>query len=248
MNFLRFCSRADLAACEAVCPAAKRRSQRKKSPPLSRLPSQPPASASRSPRSLASPAATPEPATATRQARAVSNFHSAIKMQSIDYTRRSFSEHTGRRVNTFDPDRSLLLAKPLMSTAHEGGQRFTTDSPEANLLRRWIAAGAPNDPPNTPRVKSIRVTPDDLILPRARRPLSIPRHRHVQRWHGSKTSPAGPATIPSNRASRSRPRGRRRLCATARRRSWCDIFRPRNQFAWRSCHSERSSSGMTPRA
>jgi hypothetical protein len=74
------------------------------------------------------------------------------------------SEHTGRRVDSFDPDRSLLLAKPLMNTAHEGGQRFTTDSPEAALLRRWLAAGAPNDPPNTPRVKSIRVTPTDLIL------------------------------------------------------------------------------------
>lgn len=73
-------------------------------------------------------------------------------------------EHTGRRVDSFVPDRSLLLAKPLMNVAHEGGQRFTTDSPEANLLRRWIAAGAPNDPPNTPKVKSIRVTPADLIL------------------------------------------------------------------------------------
>jgi hypothetical protein len=73
-------------------------------------------------------------------------------------------EHAGRRVDTFDPDRSLLLAKPLMNVAHEGGQRFTVDSPEAALLRRWIAAGAPFDPPNTPRVKSIRVKPDDLIL------------------------------------------------------------------------------------
>jgi hypothetical protein len=73
-------------------------------------------------------------------------------------------EHNGRRVDTFYPDRSLLLAKPLMSTAHEGGQRFTVDSPEAALLRRWIAGGAPFDPPETSRVKSIRVTPDDLIL------------------------------------------------------------------------------------
>ncbi len=81
----------------------------------------------------------------------------------FDY-RALVEEHAGRRIDSFDPDRSLLLAKPLMNVSHEGGQRFKVDSPEADLLRRWIAAGAPFDPPNTPRVKSIRVTPTDLIL------------------------------------------------------------------------------------
>src|SRR5262245_29678443 len=39
-------------------------------------------------------------------------------------------DFSARRVNTSDPDASLLLQKPTMQLAHEGGRRFTTDSPE----------------------------------------------------------------------------------------------------------------------
>jgi hypothetical protein len=38
-------------------------------------------------------------------------------------------EVTGRRVNILAPAESLLLRKPTMQVAHEGGQRFTLDSP-----------------------------------------------------------------------------------------------------------------------
>jgi len=67
-------------------------------------------------------------------------------------------ELTNRRVNVVDPDRSLILLKPTMHVAHEGGKRFDEKSPEYRLLRDWIAAGTPADPPNTPRLTSLAVS------------------------------------------------------------------------------------------
>ncbi len=40
-----------------------------------------------------------------------------------------------RRVNPIDPDTSLLLHKPLMEVAHEGGRRFARGSQEHRILR-----------------------------------------------------------------------------------------------------------------
>ena len=51
-------------------------------------------------------------------------------------------EQVGRRVNTVRAESSLLLLKPTMSVPHEGGKRFAEDSPEYDLLRRWIARRA----------------------------------------------------------------------------------------------------------
>lgn len=48
----------------------------------------------------------------------------------------------GRRVNLAHPADSLLLRKPTEQSAHDGGQRFAADSPEAKRLLRWIAEGA----------------------------------------------------------------------------------------------------------
>src|SRR5436189_3966637 len=53
----------------------------------------------------------------------------------------------GRRTNPEDPDQSLLLLKPTAQIAHEGGQRFKKNSEEYKVLRDWITAGLPPDPP-----------------------------------------------------------------------------------------------------
>src|SRR5437773_12058622 len=45
----------------------------------------------------------------------------------------------GRRTDSMDPSRSLILLKPTARVAHEGGKRFTQDSWEFETLRRWIA-------------------------------------------------------------------------------------------------------------
>ena len=68
-------------------------------------------------------------------------------------------EQVGRRINTIRAEESLLLLKPMMAVPHEGGQRFADDSPEYDLLRRWIANGMPAAPRDEPMLQSLEVTP-----------------------------------------------------------------------------------------
>src|SRR5688500_10985220 len=42
---------------------------------------------------------------------------------------------SGRRTNPMEPDRSLILLKPTMQLAHEGGLRFKPGSREHRILR-----------------------------------------------------------------------------------------------------------------
>lgn len=70
----------------------------------------------------------------------------------------------GRRTNPSRPDESLLLLKPTMQVAHEGGRRFEIGSSEYQILRDWIAAGTPEDSKTSPLLKSLVVTPRELFL------------------------------------------------------------------------------------
>jgi hypothetical protein len=70
----------------------------------------------------------------------------------------------GRRIDRFHPTDSLILAKPTMSLAHEGGQRFRRDSLEYRLLHDWIAAGARPDPVDIPTLVRLDVSPRSAIL------------------------------------------------------------------------------------
>jgi hypothetical protein len=69
-----------------------------------------------------------------------------------------------RRTNTVDPDRSLMLLKPTAQIAHEGGQRFRTDSMEYGILRRWIEMGTPLDGAGTPSLVRLEVSPQQQVL------------------------------------------------------------------------------------
>ncbi len=71
---------------------------------------------------------------------------------------------SGRRVNVADPDASLMLLKPTMQLAHQGGQRFALDSLEYSILRQWIARGTPDDPPDRVTVTSLSVEPREVLL------------------------------------------------------------------------------------
>lgn len=73
-------------------------------------------------------------------------------------------DQSGRRVSPAEPDASLILLKPTMQVAHQGGQRFRPDSPEYAILRRWVAAGAPADPAGSIRVISLDVHPRDVLI------------------------------------------------------------------------------------
>jgi hypothetical protein len=51
-------------------------------------------------------------------------------------------EGLGRRIDTENPERSLVLLKATARVPHEGGQRFAPGSWPEQLLRAWIAGGA----------------------------------------------------------------------------------------------------------
>ena len=70
----------------------------------------------------------------------------------------------GRRINAFEPDRSLILEKATQSLAHEGGKRFSNDSWEYKILRTWIAQGAPRHTPGEVTLTRLEVTPWEKIL------------------------------------------------------------------------------------
>ncbi len=69
-----------------------------------------------------------------------------------------------RRLDPHDPDNSLLLRKAAGKVPHEGGARFTTQSSEYAVLRSWVAAGCPADPPGGPKIARLEVTPRHKIL------------------------------------------------------------------------------------
>jgi len=64
-----------------------------------------------------------------------------------------------RRVNLWEPDRSLVLLKATAQIPHGGGRRFTRDSLAYEVLRSWIATGAPAPKFPAPRVVKLEVTP-----------------------------------------------------------------------------------------
>jgi hypothetical protein len=72
-------------------------------------------------------------------------------------------EGRGRRVFPAAPDESLLLGKASGMVPHGGGARLSVNSKEYRVLRDWIAAGA-RWMPQTPRVVSIEVFPNERIL------------------------------------------------------------------------------------
>lgn len=102
----------------------------------------------------------------------------------------SAREFAGRRVNLFAPEESLLLLKPSMGVAHEGGMKLKHGSPDYEVVRRWIAAGGPLDPPDMPRVRSLAATPRETILTepdravqlRVEAELTDGTRRDVSRW------------------------------------------------------------------
>ena len=58
----------------------------------------------------------------------------------------------GRRVNVATPEQSLLLLKSIGAVPHGGGVRINPTSEAYNLLRQWIADGAPAASPSAPQI------------------------------------------------------------------------------------------------
>ncbi len=80
-----------------------------------------------------------------------------------DYTRIT-REMGGRRVNLATPDDCLLVNKVTGKVPHTGGQRIVPGSENDLLIRRWLEAGAPKDPKETPKPLSIEVFPKQAVF------------------------------------------------------------------------------------
>ena len=75
-------------------------------------------------------------------------------------------EDRGRRLFAAAPEYSLFLRKASGQVPHGGGKRLRPDSSDYQVVRQWIAAGAPASAPDAPVVKHLRVFPTDRILRR----------------------------------------------------------------------------------
>lgn len=69
-----------------------------------------------------------------------------------------------RRVDLMEPEQSLLLLKASAQLAHEGGQRFKTNSWEYRTLLNWMATGASNDVAAAKTLRRLEVSPREAIL------------------------------------------------------------------------------------
>ena len=86
----------------------------------------------------------------------------------------------GRRLNLVDAAQSLILLKPVTQVAHEGGKRFELGSWEYEILRRWIADGARDDPPATPVLTKIETFPKEEVLYEPAKAVQLRCEEHSQ--------------------------------------------------------------------
>ena len=73
-------------------------------------------------------------------------------------------DSAGKRIDAKVPEKSFILTKPTMEVPHGGGLRLVKDSPEYNLILRWLREGrsAPTD--KEPRLADLRVSPAERVL------------------------------------------------------------------------------------
>ncbi len=69
-----------------------------------------------------------------------------------------------RRLNLSSPQQSLLLTKAAAEIPHGGGQVLDKGSPEYEMLRRWIAAGAGLDDLKASHIAALEVEPDEQTV------------------------------------------------------------------------------------
>ncbi|HVW02931.1 MAG TPA: DUF1549 and DUF1553 domain-containing protein [Planctomycetaceae bacterium] len=73
-------------------------------------------------------------------------------------------EARGRRIFLADPEKSLLLQKPIGAIPHGGGRRLDRDSAAYAILLRWIEQGLPRRAADIPELKRVRVEPSERNL------------------------------------------------------------------------------------
>lgn len=74
------------------------------------------------------------------------------------------NESRSRRIFPSSPKHSLLLLKMTGETPHGGGARIDQNSPDYNMLLRWIKEGTPYAPENDPVVERIEIFPQERVV------------------------------------------------------------------------------------
>jgi hypothetical protein len=93
------------------------------------------------------------------------SFKLSLRGESSDLDHAALTQDQfNRRVDLMEPDQSLILLKASAQLAHEGGQRFKTNSWEYSAFAQWVAAGATNDLATAPRLQALEVSPRESIL------------------------------------------------------------------------------------
>ena len=84
----------------------------------------------------------------------------------------------GRRVARSQPEKSLILLKPLAAVPHGGGVRFTKNSVEYDTLLRWAAEGCSTVQADEPRVAKLEIVPSQRVLtaPKQQQQLLVRAH------------------------------------------------------------------------
>ena len=96
----------------------------------------------------------------------------------------------GRRINPLEPTNSLILLKATTAIAHEGGQRFRSDSEAYRILSRWIADGAKDDGATAPKLTRLEVSPAERVLyHRTTQGDKTARPCHFLRWRRTRRFP-----------------------------------------------------------
>jgi len=72
-------------------------------------------------------------------------------------------KHDGRRVNLTEPEKSLILRKPLFDIPHGGGRLLTRESEEYRTLLRWLREGAKLET-NGASITHLEIYPAEQVL------------------------------------------------------------------------------------
>lgn len=83
-------------------------------------------------------------------------------------------EARGRRVLASAPEGSLFLQKASGTVPHGGGKKLAKDTADYQTIRQWLAVGAPATATNAPKVKRLRVLPEERVLaPQSHQQLAV---------------------------------------------------------------------------
>jgi hypothetical protein len=85
-----------------------------------------------------------------------------LSLQAYDHAMDEFSltrGEEGRRINSIDPAKSLLLLKPTMAVSHRGGLRLRTTDYAYDVLRQWIVEGCDVDAADGNRCVRLELLP-----------------------------------------------------------------------------------------